>query len=113
LLTVGTDARADFVVKSSQSSAASAQAASAAPVSMAPIVDPEDIAAKAGHPSKPFRWRVAMGFGHNVPLGFACKQIVPPAVRVSFGPGSAPAMLVTWKGGQGWNQVLRDAVTPP
>ena len=57
-------------------------------------------------------WLMAYGFGNNVPLAFACRQIVPPAVRVTYGPGVNPATPVTWKGGDTWNLVLRDTVTP-
>ena len=81
------------------------------PVSMAPIVDPEDVAAKTPH--KPaWHWMVAKGFGNNVPLGFACRQIVPAAVRVTYGPGVSPSTPVSWQGGRGWNEVLREAVKP-
>lgn len=65
-------------------------------------------------PSAPpaVRWKMAYGFGSAVPLAFACRQIVPPAVKVTYGPGASPAVLVTWKGGDTWNHVLRDAVAP-
>jgi hypothetical protein len=55
---------------------------------------------------------MAYGFGDNVPLAFACRQIVPPAVKVTYGPGADPQMLVSWKGGKTWNRVLRDTVKP-
>jgi hypothetical protein len=106
LLVEGHPARADFVVKSPAPTAVASQ-----PVTMAPIVDPEDLAAKMPH--KPaWHWTLARGFGNNVPLGFACRQIVPSAVRVTYGPGASPSMVVTWKGGKGWNEVLREAVEP-
>ena len=67
---------ADFVVKSVSPAPAPVPVVSQ-PVSMAPIVDPGDLAAKTPH--KPaWHWMVANGFGNNVPLGFACRQIVPP-----------------------------------
>jgi hypothetical protein len=31
---------------------------------------------------------------------------------VTFGPGATPTMLVSWQGGKGWNEVLREAVKP-
>jgi hypothetical protein len=46
------------------------------------------------------------------PLAFACRQIVPSAVRITYGPGADQAVLVDWKGGDTWNHVLRDAVQP-
>lgn len=62
--------------------------------------------------SQPVRWKMAYGFGNNIPLAFACRQIVPPAVKVTYGPGVNPAIPVTWKGGDSWNHVLRDTVMP-
>lgn len=58
------------------------------------------------------RWKMAYGFGDQVPLSFACRQIIPPAVKVTYGPGANPNMLVNWKGGDTWNHVLWNAVKP-
>ena len=58
------------------------------------------------------RLKVAFGFGARIPLSFAVRQIVPPAVKVTYGPGADPNALVDWKGGQAWNRVLFDAVKP-
>ena len=64
-------------------------------------------------PAKPApRFKMAYGFGHDVPLGFACRQIVPRAVHITYGPGADPEAAVSWKGGDTWNRVLRDAVSP-
>lgn len=62
--------------------------------------------------SQPVHWKMAYGFGNKIPLAFACRQIVPPAVKVTYGAGVDPATLVTWKGGDTWNHVLRDTVKP-
>ncbi len=32
---------------------------------------------------QPVHWKMAYGFGNNVPLEFACRQIVPSAVKVT------------------------------
>ena len=111
-----TSAKADFVIKSSPRPAARTPAA---PIAMAPIVDPGDPGYAGTIPSAPahntpttVHWKMAYGFGDKVPLSFACRQIVPPAVTVAYGPGVRPQMLVTWKGGDTWNHVLRDAVKP-
>jgi len=114
-----TCAKADFVIKSVPPRNARAPAAHDAPIAMAPIVDPGD-PGYTGTTTSPLahdttttvHWKMAHGFGDKVPLGFACRQIVPPAVRVSYGPGADPQMLVTWRGGDTWNHVLRDAVKP-
>jgi hypothetical protein len=58
------------------------------------------------------RFKLAYGFGNRIPLYFAVRQIVPPAVNVTYGPGADPNALVDWRGGQGWNRVLLDAVKP-
>jgi hypothetical protein len=55
---------------------------------------------------------MAYGFGDQVQLGFVCRQVVPAAVKVTYGPGADPHVLVDWKGGDTWNHVLRDAVQP-
>ena len=62
--------------------------------------------------SQPVHWIMAYGFGNSVPLAFACRQIVPPAVKVTYGPGVNPAVPVNWKGGDTWNHVLRDSIKP-
>jgi hypothetical protein len=62
--------------------------------------------------SQPAHWKMAYGFGNSVPLAFACRQIVPPAVKVTYGPGVNPASPVSWKGGDTWNHVLRDSIKP-
>jgi hypothetical protein len=63
------------------------------------------------HPARP-KFRVAVGFGHQVPLRFAVRQIVPAAVRVTYGPGADSDAAVDWRGGQEWNRVLFRAVRP-
>jgi len=62
--------------------------------------------------AKPSRFRLAQGFGYQVPMYFAVRQIVPHAVEVRFGPGIDQAAFITWSGGQPWNRVLASAVRP-
>ena len=104
-----TSARADFVVR--EPSATSPTSPSSG---LAERADPGDDSARARpRPEPPApRFRMAYGFGDHVPLGFACRQIVPRPVRVTYGPGATPDQLVSWKGGDTWNHVLRDAVRP-
>ena len=73
---------------------------------------PEAAAAPRRPPSQAPRFRVAQGFGRQVSLGFAARQIVPPAVAVRFGSRVDPATPVDWTGGQPWNRVLAAAVQP-
>ena len=97
-------AHADFVVTGNAPSIPAAQA----PPSQAPGAT----APNAAHPPKTVHWLMAYGFGHHVPLRFAAEQIIPKAVKVTYGPGADPNALVNWKGGDTWNRVLRDAVHP-
>ncbi len=81
-----------------------------------PAEDTLPLAPEAGFPVRrpppAPRFRVARGFGRSVSLGFAARQIVPPAVTVRFGAGVDPASTVDWSGGQFWNRVLAAAVQP-
>ena len=105
---------ADFVVKDPP--AAPSPSPVPAPMAMPPIVDPGDRQPTPPPEHKdrptPIHWKMSYGFGNQVPLGFACRQIVPPAVKVTYGPGASPDMPVTWKGGNTWNHVLYNAVAP-
>ena len=55
---------------------------------------------------------MAHGFGHEVPLAFAVRQVVPARVRVTYGVGVDHRRTVTWTGGKPWNEVLKAAVAP-
>ncbi len=97
-------AQADFVMVSPASAGGPVLSGPSAPARPAPSV--------SANRGQPLHWKLAIGFGNGVPLAFACRQIVPPAVKVTYGPGVNPAVLVNWKGGAGWNHVLRDTVKP-
>ncbi len=112
------DARADFLVAGSLPAApASPMPAPVAPAS-APGNACKAVGATAPSPDAPPdprfepRFKVAQGFGNHIPLRFAVRQIVPRAVKVTYGPGADPDALVDWRGGQGWNCVLFRAVHP-
>jgi len=79
-------------------------------VNSAPAGDPTP--SGAGNSGQPVHWKMAYGFGNSIPLAFACRQIVPQAVKVSYGPGVNPAAPVNWEGGDTWNHVLRDSIKP-
>jgi len=104
-------AKADFVVISPEPPAARQQQAVVAPNDASPpgASGTADSIPDQTRPDKP-RFKMAYGFGNDVPLSFACRQIVPPAVKVTYGPGADPRALVDWKGGDTWNHVLRTAV---
>ncbi len=46
------------------------------------------------------------GFGTDIPLSFALRQIVPSQYEVSFAPGTDADAHVTWKGRGPWRTVL-------
>ena len=99
--TLGAAAQADFVITSTPPTPDPPLA------SEAPLKTP----VPANHPT-PSRFEMAYGFGDQIPLSFAVRQIVPPTVKVTYGPGADPNALVDWKGGQTWNRVLLTAVKP-
>ncbi len=108
------DARADFVLVGSRPAAPASQVpAPEAPASASGNACDASGATAPG-PDAPLdpRFKVAQGFGNHIPLRFAVRQIVPRAVKVTYGPGADPDGLVDWKGGQGWNCVLFRAVHP-
>lgn len=55
---------------------------------------------------------IARGFGAEIPLGFAARQIIPSRLRVTYGAGVSPEDPVSWTGGNPWNRVLQDAIRP-
>ncbi len=65
---------------------------------------------QAVRPSPSFA--VARGFGRNVPLSFAARQIVPPSVRIRYASGVRLDALVSWTGERPWNRALQDAIRP-
>ena len=68
----------------------------------APITPPQAI-------SRPV---LARGFGHDVPLAFAIRQIVPATVKVEYGSSVDREVRVSWIGGKPWRQVLDTTLSP-
>ena len=107
-------ARADFVIASSPPAPSGSGPSTATdqeqPATPVPQAEPDGAAAEPQARAPQFL--IARGFGNQVPLSFAVKQIVPTAVKVRFGPGANRNALVDWKGGQPWNRVLMAAIKP-
>ena len=79
----------------------------------APERSTDPLVPRARPGKRPAGLAVADGFGHQVPLAFAARQIVPSSVKVSFGPAVDPeTLLVDWKGGRPWPDVLRSTLRP-
>ena len=55
---------------------------------------------------------LAIGFGRQIPLSFAARQIVPASLPVSFAPDVDQDALVDWSGGRSWSQVIKAVVQP-
>lgn len=49
---------------------------------------------------------VISGFGSDLPLAIALKQVVPERYPSSLEAGVSPDILVSWEGGHPWQQVL-------
>ena len=61
---------------------------------------------------RPASQPVVAGFGDQVPLSFAVRQIVPARFQVAFGETVDSDAPVDWKGGKPWRPTLSDAVRP-
>ena len=55
---------------------------------------------------------VIEGFGSEVPLALALRQIVPAHYAFSFGEDVNPGASLSWQGGKPWNKVLEEALSP-
>ncbi|HAU29984.1 MAG TPA: hypothetical protein DCW68_07765 [Rhodospirillaceae bacterium] len=52
------------------------------------------------------------GFGKNMPLVIAMRQIVPTDYQFAFGSGVNMGAAITWEGGKPWNVVLKSVLEP-
>ena len=55
---------------------------------------------------------VVAGFGDQVPLSFAVRQIIPTRFQVAFGGTVNSDAPVDWKGGKPWRPTLSDVLRP-
>lgn len=58
------------------------------------------------------QYEPAVGFGSDMPLALALRQVVPADYAYSFGPGVNPGLRVSWEGGRAWNLVVSDMIAP-
>lgn len=54
----------------------------------------------------------AVGFGADMPLAFAMRQIVPPEYAFAFDPSVDHGARVSWTGGKPWDMVLTETLLP-
>jgi hypothetical protein len=101
-----TPANAEFVMVSQP--AAEIDARDPAP---APAANP---GRKSLNPTlrRPAPQPVVAGFGDQVPLSFAVRQIVPARFQVAFSETVNSDAPVDWRGGKPWRPTLSDAVRP-
>ena len=69
-----------------------------------------DVAAPASVPASAYA--DAVGFGSDIPLVLAMRQIVPAQFGYAFDASVDQGARVTWNGGKPWDRVLGDAVAP-
>ena len=112
VLATAATARADFVVSNAKSGDETASSI----VSDEPRVGPGDPGGPRVAAPRPRTRRVkpalVHGFGDEVQLAFACRQIVPHSIKIRYGAGADPGMIVTWSGGDTWARVLAAAIKP-
>lgn len=53
---------------------------------------------------------VTKGFGRDIPLAVAVRQIVPDGTTLNFDQGVDSSIPITWHGGKVWRQVLTEAL---
>lgn len=82
------------------------------PVPPRPLHENPDRTRLSPRPIAPAPLPVARGFGMDVPLGFAVRQIVPEGTRVIYGEGADLDALVSWVGDKPWNRALQDTIRP-
>ena len=73
-------------------------------------VSEDSTANDASAPTTRPHFRLATGFGRDVPLSFAIRQVVPAHVRVVYDDGVDRSAPVSWQGGRPWNDVIRTTV---
>ena len=99
-------AQAEFQITTAMEGATRGMRAGPKPIVLSP--PPLSLTRRPTLPAIP----IASGFGRQVPLAFAVRQIVPAGVKTTFGPEVDQAALVDWTGGGPWIEVLRTTLNP-
>jgi len=64
-------------------------------------------------PSSPFKgFPITEGFGKDIPLAIAIRDIVPNSLAYSFSPKEIAGTKISWRGGKPWPEVLHQALAP-
>lgn len=83
-----------------------------APIVYAPPVIEQPVAPAPVQTQAPQAFPVVEGFGENIPLVMAMRQIVPASYAYQFQNNNDAGLKVTWEGGRPWTLVLHDALSP-
>lgn len=86
----------------------------AGPVSPAAVAAalPPIAASPAAPVRRPVALPVAKGFGEQVSLRFAARQIVPSDLALAIADNVDATVNVSWQGDRPWNRVLQDVLKP-
>jgi hypothetical protein len=101
-----TMAKAEYVMLTKDGAPATAEHASLAEPAL-PITKPHRRTRRSPAPAP-----VLAGFGDQVSLSFAVRQIVPARYHVVFAGTVDPTVAIDWKGGKPWRATLADALKP-
>lgn len=63
-------------------------------------------------PATQSNYQVVEGFGRDLPLVMAVRQIVPDQYGYAFAEGTPLNATVSWEGGRAWDQVLYEVLSP-
>ena len=82
-----------------------------------PAAVAEQSGVQGGQPGTPYvalrpHLILATGFGTDVPLEFAARQVVPASLHVEYGETVDRQLRVSWQGGKPWWQVLHAVLAP-
>lgn len=88
--------------------AAPVMAEEAAPEAPAPVMEMP----AADTPAAPVVYATVEGFGSDVPLALALRDIVPEGFAYSFGLGVNPGSPVSWNGGKPWPEIIDEMIAP-
>lgn len=83
-----------------------------APIAAKPAPTPTPVVADASPVSNPASNDVIEGFGKDIPLAIALRDIAPAKYAYSFSPRDVAGAKISWRGGKPWQDVLKDALTP-
>jgi hypothetical protein len=55
---------------------------------------------------------LATGFGRDIPLDFAVRQLVPHSMHIEYADAVDRQIRVSWRGGKPWQDILQTVLRP-